>query len=168
MFLYHNYDMLVMSLQSLDAYAHDKLTNHSCHLNILELFMIKTSNIMQYTETSHYHKLYYIMIMTQDLSYILLNNDIQTQTYKILKDIINHNKELSLNPYLPATSNYMKRFILNYRQCYAPYLIGHNKYSSDKYLTQLSLINLFLLYKFYEKEGVYFIFFYLLYNYHQL
>nr|YP_009315846.1 Hypothetical protein ORF_6 [Trichogloeopsis pedicellata]SCW24504.1 Hypothetical protein ORF_6 [Trichogloeopsis pedicellata] len=166
MFLYNNYDILLLSVQALNPYAIDKLTDKSFNINIIELFIIRTNSIMRYSETSHYHKLYYIFVMTQSLSLVLSNINIQQQTKEILREVTKKNHTLS--QYSNTTYNYIKRFIVSYRQYCAPYLIGHQKYRDDTWIIQLSIINLFLIYKLYDIEGIYFIFFYLIYNYKQV
>nr|YP_009313804.1 Hypothetical protein ORF_6 [Helminthocladia australis]SCW22058.1 Hypothetical protein ORF_6 [Helminthocladia australis] len=162
LFLYHNYDMLLIAIQALDPYALDKLTDQSCNLNILELFAIRTNSIMRYTDNQYSHNLYYTLALTQDVSSILLNMYIQQNVYKILQDIAQHQEDLVF--YSSHTLNYINRFKIHYRKSFGPYLVGYKFYSNDKWLIKLSLINLFVIYNIYEKDGIYFIYFYLLYS----
>nr|YP_009315644.1 Hypothetical protein ORF_6 [Liagora brachyclada]SCW24302.1 Hypothetical protein ORF_6 [Liagora brachyclada] len=166
MFIYHNYDMLLLAIQSLDPYSFDKLTNQSSNLSTIELFAIRTKSVMKHTDISNCHSLYYLFVLTEHLSSIISNVDIQHRIKEILQDISLHKNSLSL--YSNATNNYIKRFIINYRRTCSPYLIGHDQYSNDKSIIILSIINLFLIYKLYEKEGIYFTFFYILHNCEQV
>nr|YP_009315237.1 hypothetical protein P8471_pgp008 [Titanophycus setchellii]SCW23692.1 conserved_ORF_6 [Titanophycus setchellii] len=166
MFLYHNYDMLLIAVQSLDPYCIDKLVNQSYKINIIELFIIRTNSIMRYTEISDCHRLYYIFILTKNLSSLLCCSNTQHNTQEILKDIANN----SYNSYLYSnnTKNYIKRFTINYRKSCAPYLIGYDKYTDNLWITKLSIINLFLIYQINTREGIYFMFFYIIYNYRKV
>nr|YP_009313188.1 Hypothetical protein ORF_6 [Dermonema virens]SCW21442.1 Hypothetical protein ORF_6 [Dermonema virens] len=162
LFLYHNYDMLLIAIQALDPYAFDNLTSRSSNLNIFELFTIRTSSIMKYANEIQKHNLYYTIILAQDISSVVLNMYVQDKVYKILTDIIKYQGKSNL--YSLSTMNYINRFKLNYRKTFNPYLIGAKLYSSNKQLVQLSLINIFLIYKTYERHGVYFLYFYLFHN----
>nr|YP_009314827.1 Hypothetical protein ORF_6 [Neoizziella asiatica]SCW23282.1 Hypothetical protein ORF_6 [Neoizziella asiatica] len=166
MFLYHNYDMLLISIQSLDPYGIDKLINQSYKIDLVELFAIRTKSIMRYTEISKCNNLYYIFVLTYNLSTLLCSSNIQQHAREILQDISQHYHDSSL--YSNITKNYIQRFTLNYRKSCNPYLVGHYKYSSNKWIIQLSIINLFLMYKMSEKNGIYFIFYYMIHNYRQV
>lgn len=166
MFLYHNYDMLLISIQSLDPYSIDKLVNQSYKVNLVELFAIRTNSIMRYTEISDCHSLYYLFILTQNLSSILCCPNIQRHTQEILQDISHSYNDESL--YSNITKNYIQRFTINYRKSCYPYLIGHHQYANNAWINKLSIINLFLIYKMSEKDGIYFIFYYMIYNHRQV
>nr|YP_009312984.1 Hypothetical protein ORF_6 [Helminthora furcellata]SCW21238.1 Hypothetical protein ORF_6 [Helminthora furcellata]SCW24098.1 Hypothetical protein ORF_6 [Helminthora furcellata] len=166
MFLYHNYDMFLLAVQALDPYTFDKLTDRSYNLNILEIFAIRTNSIMRYSHIENCHRLYYIFLLTHNLSHTILNSDVKTQTKAILQDIAENHNNIML--YSNVTKNYIKRFKISYRKSCGPYLIGHNQYSNDKWITKLSIIHLFLIYKLFERDGVYFLFFYIIYNYRNI
>ena len=166
MFLYHNYDMLLLAIQSLDPYSFDKLTDTSSSLNKVELFAIRTKSIMKYTDIRNCHSLYYLFILIEHLSSVISHADTKKRIQEILQDIsLNHN---DLSMYSNTTRNYIKRFTINYRKTCSPFLIGHSQYSNDQSISVLSIINLFLIYKLYEKDGIYFTFFYLLHNFKKL
>nr|YP_009314211.1 Hypothetical protein ORF_6 [Izziella formosana]SCW22465.1 Hypothetical protein ORF_6 [Izziella formosana] len=162
MFLYHNYDMLLLALQSLDPYTFDKLTSKSSKLTAVELFTIRTNSIMKYVDISNYHSLYYLFILVEHLSSLVCNKDIQVKIKEILQDI-SLNKD---RPYLYShiTQNYIKRFTLSYRKTCSPYLIGHKQYANNQSIILLSIINLFIIYKLNETDGIYFAFFHILHN----
>nr|YP_010873270.1 hypothetical protein QU266_pgp008 [Nemalion vermiculare]WGV34400.1 hypothetical protein [Nemalion vermiculare] len=162
LFLYHNYDILLMSIQSLDPHALDNLACKSSNLNILEMFIFRTNSIMKYTNTSYSNKLYDAVIIAHDLSLVLSKISIQHNVNKILRDIAKQKNDDNL--YSLATTNYIRRFQLNYRKSFEPYLIGQDKYRSDYWIKKISFINLFLIYKLYDQDGSYFVLFYLIYN----
>nr|YP_009314622.1 Hypothetical protein ORF_6 [Liagoropsis maxima]SCW22876.1 Hypothetical protein ORF_6 [Liagoropsis maxima] len=162
LFLYHNYDTMLMSIQALDPHAFDNLTSESCNLNILELFVIRTNSLMKYNNSCYINTLYYAIIIAQDISLVLSAIKIQQNVNEILRDIAKQKNHAEL--YSLTTHNYIKRFILNYRKSFKPYLVGYGKYSTDEWITKIGFINLFIIYKLYDQNGLYFMFFYLLYN----
>nr|SCW23077.1 Hypothetical protein ORF_6 [Nemalion sp. H.1444] len=162
LFLNHNYDILLMSIQSLDPYALDKLTCKSSNLDILELFIFRTNSIMKYANTSCSIKLCNTIVITYNLYLVLSRISIQHNVHKILRDIAKQRSDDNL--YSLATTNYIKRFQLNYRKSFEPYLVGYDKYTCDYWIKKISFINLFLIYKLYDQDGAYFILFYLIYN----
>nr|YP_009315440.1 Hypothetical protein ORF_6 [Yamadaella caenomyce]SCW23895.1 Hypothetical protein ORF_6 [Yamadaella caenomyce] len=153
MFFIHNYDTLMLSVQALDPYAFDTLTNYPRYFNLLELFALRKHSIMRYGYQRFNYSPYYNLLIMRDLSVLLKSKSLQKQILVILQDLIysrKNNKSCS-----KSTQQYIRRFTYQYRKLYSPYLSGRKQYSSDQSVNTLSFVNLFLLHRISNTNGTY-------------
>lgn len=161
-FMIKNIDTLLISIESLDLYAIDKLITTSRLIEITDLFIFRNNNLLKYNYQLNYATLYYIIIILNQIIHTSSLKYLRTNITTILKELSNRNIN-HLN-YSLSTKLYINRFIINYRKKLKPYLVGYEKYNSEPWLIKISLINLLILYHLVQSKTLYKVFIYLKYN----
>nr|YP_009313600.1 Hypothetical protein ORF_6 [Galaxaura rugosa]SCW21854.1 Hypothetical protein ORF_6 [Galaxaura rugosa] len=164
-FVANSFDLIMITINALDTYTIDDIIR-SNHLDIQELFLLRTKNYMRYQLSLYKYTNYQYLKVIQNISKIISQDYIQHNITDILRDIIRHQhniKKCSLK-----TKNYIKKFTVNYRKVFQPYLIGYLKYINNKHIEEISVLNLYFLYIIYiNKNSLYFTCLQTIYNSHK-
>nr|YP_009313396.1 Hypothetical protein ORF_6 [Dichotomaria marginata]SCW21650.1 Hypothetical protein ORF_6 [Dichotomaria marginata] len=142
-FIAHSFDIIIITLNALDIHALDEITLTSNELDLQEMFLLRANNYMRYQISYKKHTNYQYLKVIQVIDKVISKQHIQTNIIDILRDITqNHN---NLKKCSKKTQNYIKRFIINYRKLLNPYLVGNLKYLNNRYIIEISLLNIYLL-----------------------
>nr|QHO64079.1 hypothetical protein [Lympha mucosa] len=157
-FIKKNLDILLISIESLDPYILEDIIFNSNTFNLIELFIIRNKNCMRYEDQISFLHYCKILIILQQISQIFCRIEIQKNLNIIFKEYIYCNvdsKEVEIN-------NYLKRFQVNYRKSIEPYLLGQKNYNYPENISDLAIINLFILYQMNSLKGTYILLLYLI------
>jgi hypothetical protein len=159
-FIKKNLDILLISIESLDPYILEDIIRNSNTFNLIELFIIRNKNCMRYKNQILFLKYCKILILLQQISQIFCRIEIQKNLNNRFKEYVHFNnfadsKEIEIN-------NYLKRFQVNYRKSIQPYLLGKTNYNCPKDISNIGLVNLFILYQINSFKGTYILLLYLI------
>jgi hypothetical protein len=152
-FIKKSLDFILISIESLDPYVLDNLTIKLNINNLIDLFTLKNRNCMRYQEQLFFSNDRKSLIILQQISQIFCKVSIQKNIIRLLQEYTSCNQ-------LPNSSNieinnYLKRFEINYRKSIRPYLSGKISYNSSRRISDIGLINLFILYRINSSQGTY-------------
>lgn len=161
-FTLKNLNVMYISIQALDPYVADSITQNTPKLDLIKLFHTKEDCLLKYKHNNYTSKIEANMLIIYKVFDIASKAKLQKQIKLILQDI--SQKQSNHYTYSTITQNYIKRFQSEYSRSIAPYLIGQNNYADPLWLRQLSFLNLFLLNQLSKPYGTYIILIYLCRN----
>nr|YP_010198883.1 hypothetical protein LK101_pgp009 [Gracilaria tikvahiae]UAD88116.1 hypothetical protein [Gracilaria tikvahiae]UAD88319.1 hypothetical protein [Gracilaria tikvahiae] len=152
-------DFLLISIEAINLYNLDehytyKINSVEIATRLNNLFLIRCGNLLRHPQS---YTLYNFQETIETIYYLYksVNNfRMQKKIHKILKEIYYNNQ-------LKSIKQYLQRFKYIYYKTHNYYNINSKFYFYDKYITEIAILNLYVIYILGHENGIYFLIKYL-------
>nr|YP_010197888.1 hypothetical protein LK367_pgp011 [Gracilaria isabellana]UAD86304.1 hypothetical protein [Gracilaria isabellana] len=152
-------DFLLISIEAINLYNLDehytyKINSVEIATRLNNLFLIRCGNLLRHPQS---YTLYNFQETIETIYYLYrsVNNfRMQKKIHKILKAIYYNNQ-------LKSIKQYLQRFKYIYYKTHNYYNISSKFYFYDKYITEIAILNLYVIYILGHENGIYFLIKYL-------
>lgn len=139
-------NLFLISLQALDVYSSEAINNYSQNINHNTSSVRLKKNIKNLEKNSTY-TFQEIIILIYNIQDLFSKSSIRNIIYEILVNSYQDNAST-------ISRQYLKKFHYIYNKTYSYYYL--HSHQNNKNLKQIALINLYMIYKINDKEGIYF------------